>query len=70
MADVGIAVGSGSDVAIPSAEFVLMSSRLTSVLVLIDLSRTVFGGSGSTLDSDLQPRRLTGCRRRVVPGDE
>ncbi len=42
MADVGIAVGSGSDVAISSAEFVLMSSRLTSLLVLIDLSRIVF----------------------------
>lgn len=42
MADVGIAIGSGSDVAISSAEFVLMSSRLTSLLVLIDLSRTVF----------------------------
>lgn len=42
MADVGIAVGSGSDVAISSAEFVLMSSCLTSVLVLIDLSQAVF----------------------------
>lgn len=42
MADVGIAIGSGSDIAISSAEFVLMSSRLTSLLVLIDLSRIVF----------------------------
>merc|ERR1712093_440594 len=42
MADVGIAVGSGSDVAISSAEFVLMSSRLTTLLTLIDLSRIVF----------------------------
>ncbi|VEU23767.1 DEKNAAC104839 [Brettanomyces naardenensis] len=41
-ADVGIAVGSGSDVAISSADFVLMSSHLTTVLTLIDLSRTVF----------------------------
>jgi cation transport ATPase len=40
--DVSIAIGSGSDVAISSAEFVLMSSRLTSLLALIDLSRTVF----------------------------
>ncbi|KFY45058.1 hypothetical protein V494_01187 [Pseudogymnoascus sp. VKM F-4513 (FW-928)] len=42
MADVGIAIGSGSDIAISSAKFVLMSSRLTSLLVLIDLSRIVF----------------------------
>lgn len=42
IADVGIAIGSGSDIAISSAEFVLMSSRLTSLLVLIDLSRIVF----------------------------
>ena len=41
-ADVGIAVGSGSDVAISSAEFVLVSSRLSSLLTLIDLSRVVF----------------------------
>lgn len=42
VADVGIAIGSGSDVAISSAEFVLISSGLTSLLTLIDLSRTVF----------------------------
>ncbi|KAH7030556.1 E1-E2 ATPase-domain-containing protein [Microdochium trichocladiopsis] len=42
VADVGIAVGSGSDIAISSAEFVLISSGLTSLLTLIDLSRTVF----------------------------
>lgn len=42
VADVGIAIGSGSDVAISSAEFVLISSGLTSLLILIDLSRTVF----------------------------
>lgn len=42
MADVGIAIGSGSDIATSSAEFVLMSSLLTSLLVLIDLSRIVF----------------------------
>ena len=41
-ADVGIAVGSGSDVAISSAEFVLVSSKLSSLLTLIDLSRVVF----------------------------
>ena len=42
MADVGIAIGSGSDVAISSAEFVLVSSNLYSLLTLIDLSRAVF----------------------------
>lgn len=42
MADVGIAIGSGSDVAISSAEFILISSDLKAVLTLIDLSRKVF----------------------------
>ncbi|KAF2400529.1 heavy metal translocatin [Trichodelitschia bisporula] len=42
MADVGIAIGSGSDVALSSAEFVLIKSDLESILTLIDLSRTVF----------------------------
>jgi len=42
MADVGIAIGSGSDVAISSAEFILISSDLSTIITLIDLSRTVF----------------------------
>lgn len=42
MADVGIAIGSGSDVAISSADFILISSNLTAMLTLIDLSRAVF----------------------------
>lgn len=41
-ADVGIAIGSGSDVAISSAQFVLVSSQLSSILTLVDLSRAVF----------------------------
>jgi P-type Cu+ transporter len=41
-ADVGIAIGSGSDVAINAASFVLLTSDLTSLLTLIDLSRAVF----------------------------
>lgn len=41
-ADVGIAIGSGSDVAISSASFILVSSNLRSLLTLSDLSRTVF----------------------------
>ncbi|KAI9843948.1 MAG: hypothetical protein M1837_005989 [Sclerophora amabilis] len=42
VADVGIAIGSGSDVAISCAEFILISSNLSSLLTLIDLSRAVF----------------------------
>ncbi|KAG5982954.1 hypothetical protein E4U55_001054 [Claviceps digitariae] len=42
ISDVGIAIGSGSDVAISSADFVLASSSLGAVLTLLDLSRTVF----------------------------
>ncbi|OAA65427.1 copper resistance-associated p-type ATPase [Niveomyces insectorum RCEF 264] len=41
-ADVGIAVGSGSDVAISSADFVLVQSNLQAVVTLIELSRAVF----------------------------
>lgn len=42
VADVGIAIGSGSEVAISSAGFVLVSSNLRTLLILIDLSRVVF----------------------------
>ena len=41
-ADVGIAIGSGSDVAISSASFILVKSNLQSILTLRDLSRKVF----------------------------
>ncbi|TFK55683.1 heavy metal translocatin [Heliocybe sulcata] len=42
MADVGIAIGSGSDVAVTSASFILVTSNLRSLLTLADLSRKVF----------------------------
>ena len=41
-ADVGIAIGSGSDIAISSAEFVLVTSNLHALLTLLDLSKVVF----------------------------
>ncbi|KAH8666560.1 E1-E2 ATPase-domain-containing protein [Xylariales sp. PMI_506] len=42
MADVGIAVGSGSDIAISSADFVLVNSDLRNLVTLLELSETVF----------------------------
>lgn len=41
-ADVAVAIGSGSDVALSSASFVLVSSDLSGILTLVDLSATVF----------------------------
>ncbi|KAI0268210.1 Cu-transporting P-type ATPase [Gloeopeniophorella convolvens] len=41
-ADVAVAIGSGSDVALSSASFILVSSDLRSLLTLVDLSATVF----------------------------
>lgn len=40
--DVGIAIGSGSDIALSSASVILLTSNLTSLLTLLSLSRTVF----------------------------
>lgn len=41
-ADVGIAIGSGSDVAVSTASFVLITSDLGALVTLIQLSRAVF----------------------------
>ena len=40
-ADVGIAMGSGSDIALSSAGFVLLSSNLRTLVILTGLSRKV-----------------------------
>jgi P-type Cu+ transporter len=42
VADVGIAIGSGSDIALSSASFVLLKSNLYSLLTLFDISKVVF----------------------------
>jgi cation transport ATPase len=41
-ADLSIAIGSGSDIALSSSSFILINSHLTSLLTLLDLSRVVF----------------------------
>lgn len=41
ISDVGVAIGSGSDIAIGSAKFILVSSNLYSLLTLIELSQAV-----------------------------
>ena len=42
VSDLGIAIGSGSDIALGSSKFILLSSNLLTLLTLFDLSATVF----------------------------
>lgn len=42
VSDLGIAIGSGSDIALGSAKFILLSSNLLTILTLFNLSETVF----------------------------
>lgn len=41
-ADLSIAIGSGSDIALSSSSFILINSQLTTILTLLDLSHVVF----------------------------
>jgi heavy metal translocating P-type ATPase len=41
-ADLSIAIGSGSDIALSSSSFILITSHLSTLLTLLDLSRVVF----------------------------
>jgi Cu+-exporting ATPase len=41
-ADLSIAIGSGSDIALSASSFILITSHLNSLLTLLDLSRVVF----------------------------
>lgn len=64
-ADVGIAIGSGSDVALSSASFILVSSNLKGLLTLTNLSRKVFNRVKINFVSTAQSKRVSTYRPTV-----
>jgi Cu2+-exporting ATPase len=69
-ADVGIAIGAGTDVAIASAGVILASSDPRSVLSIIELSRAGYRKMQQNLGGGIQPRLGAARRRRARPDGE